>query len=150
MTTSHDTAGATTLRLPDEPGAVATTELTVWTLALREARPSRSGALPPEHVLAAARSGVPARAPGNAHDALVAAGLVEDPYRNDGTAAAAWIGESDWVYRTRIGLPADPAGADAAALRHELVLTRVETVARVLVDGVVVAELASANRTHRI
>jgi len=72
-----------------------------------------------------------ARVPGTVQTDLLAAGLVDDPYRRDNEAKLQWIGLADWDYRTTLQV-------DAATLRHdhvELVFDGLDTFADVSLDG---------------
>ncbi len=68
--------------------------------------------------------------PGCVHGDLMAAGVIPDPDRGDGEAAQAWVGRTEFIYRTRVEVPAaflesghraaavGPSGWPAAAGRH--------------------------------
>ncbi|NNM25583.1 MAG: glycoside hydrolase family 2 protein, partial [Phycisphaerales bacterium] len=88
---------------------------------------------------------IDARVPGCVHDALIAAGIIDDPLRNANEAAARWVGETDWIYETRFTL--DPSAADAD--RVELVCAGLDTVATVFIDDAEIGRAASAHVTHR-
>src|SRR5215210_9330166 len=57
----------------------------------------------------------PATVPGEVHVDLLAAGLIPDPFDGDNEAALAWIGRTDWAYRTTFTWAGGPER------RHELV-----------------------------
>ena len=40
---------------------------------------------------------VPGQVPGSVHTDLMAAGFIEDPYRDDGERLSAWIGLCEWA-----------------------------------------------------
>ena len=80
--------------------------------------------------------------PGCVHGDLIAAGVIPHPDRGDGEAAQAWVGRTEFIYRTRVEVPAAFLEA-ARAGRCDLVLECVDTVARVEVNGVPVGECAS-------
>ena len=80
--------------------------------------------------------------PGCVHGDLMAAGVIPHPDRGDGEAAQAWVGRTEFIYRTRVEVPAAFLEA-ARAGRCDLVLECVDTVARVDVNGVPVGECAS-------
>ncbi|WP_439564146.1 glycoside hydrolase family 2 protein [Microcella sp.] len=86
----------------------------------------------------------PASVPGVVHTDLMAAGLIDDPYLDDNESRTAWIGSTDWTYRTRIPAP---------ALHHDrvdLVFAGLDTLATVRVNGEVVATSVNQHRSHRI
>ncbi|PZQ89132.1 MAG: beta-mannosidase [Leifsonia xyli] len=93
-----------------------------------------------------ADAAVPAVVPGVVHQALLAAGLIPDPYLDDNESALAWIGLVDWEYRTRVV----PTAAELTAERLELVFDGLDTVASVSLDGEVLAEVANQHRRYRL
>jgi beta-mannosidase len=90
---------------------------------------------------------VAASVPGVVHLDLLRAGLVPDPYLDDNEALLAWIGLVDWTYECALVLTQDDL---AGAQRHELVFDGLDTVATVLLDGEVVAEVANQHRRYRV
>ena len=92
-------------------------------------------------------SAIPATVPGVVHLDLMREGLIPDPYLDDNESAVAWVGLVDWTYETTFELPASDR---AAASVHELVFDGLDTVATVLLNGTVVAEVANQHRVHRI
>ena len=88
---------------------------------------------------------VPATVPGTVHTDLVDAGLVVDPYVDDGEVALAWMRRTHWRYRTEVVLPV-PAHDE----RVDLVLAGVDTVATVALDGVEVARTTNMHRSYRL
>ena len=85
---------------------------------------------------------VAATVPGTVHTDLLDAGLVPDPYVDDGEVALAWLRRTHWRYRTEVALP-HPSPDE----RVDLVLAGVDTVATVALGGAVVARTANMNRT---
>ncbi|WP_058623011.1 glycoside hydrolase family 2 protein [Microbacterium testaceum] len=107
-----------------------------WTLTLlRGERPDEDGALD---------DGIPAAVPGVVHTDLLAAGLMDDPFPGAQEEKLAWIGESDWRYRTTFSWsrPLDSA-------RVDLVAEGLDTVATVRVNGATVLETANQHRGYR-
>ena len=103
----------------------------------------------PEH-LASALTGVAAVAasvPGVVHLDLLAAGLIPDPHLDLNESLLTWIGLVDWTYGTTLPMTAAEL---AAAERHEIVFDGLDTVATVLLNGQVIAEVANQHRTHRL
>jgi beta-mannosidase len=96
---------------------------------------------------------VPATVPGVVHLDLLAAGLIPDPYLDGNESALAWIGRTDWTYRTtfRCEGAGDADRADRAdhADHVDLVADGLDTVARVELDGVLVGTARNMHRTHR-
>lgn len=87
---------------------------------------------------------LPAKVPGQVHLDLMAAGAIPDPYVDDNESALAWIGLTDWTYRTVFTL--DEVGG---APRHDLVFEGVDTVAEIRLNGRLLAETANQHRTYR-
>ena len=103
----------------------------------------------PEH-LASALTGVAAVAasvPGVVHLDLLAAGLIPDPHLDLNESLLTWIGLVDWTYETTLPMTAAEL---AAAERHEILFDGLDTVATVLLNGQVIAEVANQHRTHRL
>ncbi len=90
---------------------------------------------------------VPAEVPGVVHLDLLRAGLIADPYLDDNEALLAWIGLVDWSYECPLMVTDDDL---SGAQRHELVFDGLDTVATVLLDGEVVAEVANQHRRYRV
>lgn len=88
---------------------------------------------------------VPATVPGTVHDDLLAAGLIPDPYLDDNEALLAWIGLTDWTYRTVFSL----AASELDAARHDLVFDGIDTVASLHLNGTLLGEVANQHRTFR-
>ncbi|WP_432974849.1 glycosyl hydrolase 2 galactose-binding domain-containing protein [Dactylosporangium sp. CA-233914] len=86
---------------------------------------------------------VPATVPGSVHTDLMAAGLLADPYLDENEKQQSWVGLTDWVYDARFDWQ---PGAD----RAELVFEGLDTIATVLVNGVVVAQTRNMHRRYRI
>ena len=98
------------------------------------------GEVPPE----VSGVAVPATVPGCVHTDLLAAGLIEDPYVDDGERATAWIGSVDWAYTTEFR-----AEVPAAAERAELVCEGLDTVATVELNGTVLGRTRNMHRSYR-
>jgi beta-mannosidase len=83
--------------------------------------------------------------PGCVHLDLERAGVIPPVDHGDGEMRQAWVGHADWTWRGSVVL-----GADALAQeRVELVFGSIDTVARVLVNGVHVGDAASQFCTQR-
>ncbi|MFV9424262.1 glycoside hydrolase family 2 protein [Microbacterium sp. S1037] len=107
-----------------------------WTLTLlRGDRPDAYAALD---------DGIPATVPGVVHTDLLAAGLMADPFPGAQEAELAWIGESDWRYRSTFSW--HPTLDDA---RVDLVAEGLDTVATVRINDVVVLETVNQHRSYR-
>ncbi|MGW3603644.1 glycoside hydrolase family 2 protein [Micromonospora sp. NPDC005161] len=86
---------------------------------------------------------VPAAVPGCVHTDLLDAGLIPDPYLDDNEVALAWIGRTDWSYRTSFRRP--PGDHD----RVDLVCAGLDTVATLTVNGVEVGRTENMHRGYR-
>jgi beta-mannosidase len=105
-----------------------------WTLSIVEPGDGAPGDLP---------AGVAATVPGCVHTDLLAEGLIPDPYLDGNEDLLQWIGRSTWAYET--GFEWVPGGAD----RVDLVCAGLDTVARVVVNGVQVGATANQHRSYR-
>ncbi|WP_439593023.1 glycoside hydrolase family 2 protein [Microbacterium sp.] len=101
-----------------------------------------SSPLPP--TLADALSApVAARVPGVVHTDLLAAGIIADPYLDNGEAELQWIGHTVWTYNTSFDLP-------TGENNHELLFEGLDTVATVTVNGREVLRSVNQHRTYRV
>nr|WP_218882120.1 glycoside hydrolase family 2 protein [Nesterenkonia xinjiangensis] len=89
---------------------------------------------------------VPAVVPGEVHLDLLREGLIPDPFLDDHEALTAWIGRTDWTYRSTFTLTAEDLAAHA---RHDLVFAGIDTVARILLNGRPLAHVANQHRGWR-
>ena len=88
---------------------------------------------------------VAATVPGTVHTDLLDAGLIPDPYVDEGERELAWMRRASWRYSTRVRL--EPPGPDE---RVDLVFAGIDTVATVDLGGEVVARTANMHRSHRV
>ena len=88
---------------------------------------------------------IPATVPGCVHTDLLAQGLIPDPYLGQNENELQWIGRTDWRYETQLELTAAQLDHD----RLELVCLGLDTVARVKLNGQVVAETKNMHRAYR-
>jgi beta-mannosidase len=79
--------------------------------------------------------------PGDGVSALHAAGLIPDPYFGANELACRWIAERDWTATRRF---------EAADGRAELVVSGLDTVAEIRLNGVTVLSSSNAFRIHRV
>ncbi|AYG03103.1 glycoside hydrolase family 2 protein [Gryllotalpicola protaetiae] len=86
---------------------------------------------------------VPAVVPGVIHTDLLRAGLIADPFDGDNEAAQQWIGDTSWRYATTF------SWHDDGSTRHDLVAYGLDTVARVVLNGEVVAHTENQHRSYR-
>jgi beta-mannosidase len=87
---------------------------------------------------------ISAEVPGSVHTDLLAAGLIPDPFADDHERLVAWIGSTDWRYRTSFTwTPDDETHSD-------LVFDGLDAVARVTLNGSVVLESRNQHRTYRV
>lgn len=119
--------------------APTTTDLTSAGGALWELRPTTP--LPPEATLGA--EAISAVVPGEVHTDLLRAGLIPDPFDGNNEGALAWIGLTDWQYRTVFTFDGGPQ------TRHDLVADGLDTAATIRLNGKVVASTANQHRSYR-
>jgi beta-mannosidase len=87
-------------------------------------------------------SDLPAAVPGCVHTDLLAAGLIDDPYLDENENRQAWIGRTDWEYRTTFAAEAPTGNVD-------LVCAGLDTVASVRLNGEEVGHTANMHRGYR-
>ncbi|MFC0542554.1 glycoside hydrolase family 2 protein [Kutzneria chonburiensis] len=87
-------------------------------------------------------TGIPARVPGCVHTDLLAAGVIPDPLLDRNELEVAWVGRSDWRYRTQL-----PAGQGHE--RTDLVFDGLDTVAAISVDGRPLGHSRNMHRSYR-
>lgn len=104
-----------------------------------ELRPTTE--LPPGVALGA--EAIPAVVPGEVHTDLLRAGLIPDPFDGNNEAALAWIGLTDWQYRTVFTFH------NGQHARHDLVADGLDTAATIRLNGKVVASTANQHRSYR-
>jgi beta-mannosidase len=88
---------------------------------------------------------VVATVPGTVHTDLLDAGLIPDPYVDDGERELAWMRRTHWRYTSELVLR-----APAADERVDLVLAGVDTVATTRLGEEVVARTANMHRSYRL
>jgi beta-mannosidase len=86
-----------------------------------------------------------ATVPGCVHTDLLRAGRIPDPYLDRNEFDLQWIGHTDWQYRT--SFDADPRMFDHE--RIDLVADGLDTVARIELNGQLVAETQNMHRGYR-
>ncbi|WP_045744024.1 glycoside hydrolase family 2 protein [Actinoplanes rectilineatus] len=87
---------------------------------------------------------LPAAVPGTVHVDLLAAGLIDDPYRGVNESALTWFHRSAWRYETVLtAAPAEPGE------RVDLVFDGLDTVATVELDGAELGRTANMHRAYR-
>lgn len=97
--------------------------------------------LPPEAALGT--EAIPAVVPGEVHTDLLRAGLIPDPFDGNNESALAWIGLTDWQYRTVFTFQ------NGQHARHDLVADGLDTAATIRLNGKVVASTANQHRSYR-
>ena len=86
-----------------------------------------------------------ARVPGCVHTDLLAAGLIDDPYRERNELSLQWIGETDWRYACTFEV-----AADLLACEHvDLVCEGLDTVARLELNGELVGTAENMHVAYR-
>ncbi|MDP4508812.1 glycoside hydrolase family 2 protein [Nonomuraea turcica] len=88
-------------------------------------------------------TGVAATVPGCVHTDLLAAGIIDDPYLDDHEHRLAWIGRTEWTYRTTFAWSPDEHE------RTDLVCEGLDTVAAIELNGVRVGSTANQHRSYR-
>ncbi|GAA3537736.1 glycoside hydrolase family 2 protein [Nonomuraea rosea] len=86
---------------------------------------------------------LPASVPGCVHTDLLAAGVIEDPYLDGNEHRLAWIGRTEWTYRTVFAWSPDQDE------RTDLVCEGLDTVATIILNGVRVGATANQHRSYR-
>ena len=84
---------------------------------------------------------ISATAPGSVHGALMAAGLLADPYVDLNELRQDWVSRRDWTYRCTF----DWAGEGIA----DLVFEGIDTFASITLNGVPLGDVANMHRSHR-
>ncbi len=86
---------------------------------------------------------VPMQVPGDVHSALLAAGLIPDPYFGRNENAVQWVGEKDWVVERTVDIPESLLSKRSVCLRLE----HVDTFCELRINGKKVGE--TGNRFRR-
>ncbi len=74
---------------------------------------------------------IPVPAPGDTYQTLMAAGRLAHPFEGRNEAAAAWVRDREWWWRTTFDAPTPPAKGE----RVELVFEGLDTFASIYLDG---------------
>ena len=109
---------------------------------IRDFAPSTG--LPASASLGAGEGWIPATAPGDTYHALIAAGLLEDPYRARNEVAAGWVRDREWWWHTRIAVEPLDSGETA-----ELVFESLDTFADIFLDGTLLGRSDNMFRSWR-
>ncbi|MFO1475622.1 MAG: glycoside hydrolase family 2 protein [Verrucomicrobiota bacterium] len=88
----------------------------------------------------------PAEVPGCVHTDLLRNGLIPDPFYGANEAGLQWIGQKDWIYRTRFEVA--PGALDAEHL--DLVFRGLDTYATVTLNGRRILETDNMFREWRV
>lgn len=87
---------------------------------------------------------IPAMVPGCVTTDLLAAGLVPDPYLDENEGLLAWIGRTDWRFRTHFVAESPVKGE-----RVDLVCEGLDTVATLTLNDDVIGSSANMHRSYR-
>lgn len=87
---------------------------------------------------------IAAEVPGSIHVALERAGVIPNPHLGDNERIVQWVERADWDYRVAFETP---DGWEEA--RVELVFERIDTVATVVLNGVLLGRAANMHHPHR-
>ncbi len=86
---------------------------------------------------------IAATVPGEVHTDLLAAGEIPDPFDGDNESKLAWIGRTNWSYRTEFDWVADGNAV------QDLVAEGLDTVATVRLNGREIGRTANQHRSYR-
>jgi len=86
---------------------------------------------------------IPMRIPGDVHSALLAAGLIPDPYFGRNEMDVQWVGQKDWIVERTFDVPAELLAKESVCLRLE----HVDTFCDISINGQKVGE--TGNRFRR-
>ena len=86
----------------------------------------------------------PAEVPGSVHTDLMAAGVIEDPYRGLGEEQLRWMYDVDWRYSTVLSAPPPQPGE-----RVDLVFGGIDTVGVVRLGVVELGRTFNMHRSYR-
>ncbi len=86
---------------------------------------------------------IAATVPGEVHADLLAAGEIPDPFDGDNESKLAWIGRTNWSYRTEFDWVADGNAV------QDLVAEGLDTVATVRLNGREIGRTANQHRSYR-
>ncbi len=115
-----------------------------WTVSLL---PRDRSALPlsaPE--LEQLESGIPATVPGNIYDALLAAGIIPDPFIGTNEQDLHWIAKQDWVWAVDL----EALNTEQEAQRNlELQALGLDTIADITLGGKPVGSTENMHRTYK-
>ncbi|MBL9031717.1 MAG: glycoside hydrolase family 2 protein [Phycisphaerae bacterium] len=102
------------------------------------------GPMPTDVARRLAGRGIPACVPGCVHQDLLRARLIPDPAHDRNELAVQWIGRTRWRYERRFDSPRPPHVG-----RVDLVFDRLDTIARVRLNGAHLGDAANAHHPHR-
>lgn len=117
-----------------------------WQLKPRE--PSQVGQRAKAAEFSEETGWIAAQVPGTAYEALWQAGRIGSPYNHATLSGAAWIHESDFLYRCRFDLPPDFRVEDGQAV--QLLCEGLDTVATVWLNGIEILHSDNMFVPHRI
>ena len=83
--------------------------------------------------------------PGDVHSALLAAGLIPDPYHADNEEAVQWVGEAEWTLERTVDVPPALLAAPSVYLHADTL----DTLCDVTVNGHAAGTAGSRFRRHR-
>ena len=87
--------------------------------------------------------GIPAVVPGCVHTDLLRVGLIDDPFDGLNEKNLQWVGATQWRYTTSF------EWEDDGHTRHDIVAYGLDTLATVVVNGVVVGQTENQHRSYR-
>jgi beta-mannosidase len=83
--------------------------------------------------------------PGCVHTDLIGAGVIPDPFLDTNELDVAWVAACDWQYSLTFGVDA----AESAHEQVDLVFDGLDTIARIELNGSLIAETTNMHRSYR-
>ena len=87
----------------------------------------------------------PMPVPGDVHSALLAAGIIPDPYYAENEEAVRWVGQTGWTLERRVNAAADWLDAPSIYLNADVL----DTLCELRINGHVVGRTENRFRRHR-
>ena len=112
------------------------------TLSLADGAWSLTAAQPHQR---APSEAIAAEVPGSVHTDLLRAGAIPDPFLDDNELDVAWVADVDWTYARTFEVSDTMLAHD----RIDIVCDGLDTLATIVVNGMVVASTANMHRSYR-
>ena len=88
---------------------------------------------------------VPAQVPGDTHSALLAAGVIPDPYWGANELEVQWVGRQDWIYSRVFNVDPELLGESSVFLNCD----SLDTIAEISINGQLVGRTDNMFRRYR-